>query len=100
VIEHLLKLEHSPVGRPRLRWHDTIARSRRDIEEILEESPSLRGELDDAVANAFASVADITLDGLVRRGEMDRRRRNEILARPYSADQVFGPWLPQEPPRQ
>ena len=45
ILEHLLKLEHSPAGDPRRGWIDTIARERLEIEVLLEDSPSLRGEV-------------------------------------------------------
>src|SRR5882724_9929155 len=45
IIEHLLKLESSPATDPRRGWTDTIARERRDIELLLEDSPSLKGDV-------------------------------------------------------
>ena len=42
VIEHLLKLQASPAAEPARGWRDTIRRTRQQIEEVLEESPSLR----------------------------------------------------------
>ena len=45
VIEHLLKLARSPAEEPRAGWIETIARERAEIERLLEDSPSLRGEL-------------------------------------------------------
>ena len=51
IIEHLLKLEYSPATEPRLGWIETIGRERREIERLLEDSPSLRGELEQALAH-------------------------------------------------
>lgn len=42
VIEHLLKLEHSPDPYPRRKWRISVAKARRHLEEKLEEHPSLR----------------------------------------------------------
>lgn len=100
IIEHLLKLEHSPVTEPREGWLDTVERSRQEAENLLKESPSLRREASEIVASAFEDFARITVDGLIRRGELDKRRRRELLVHPYTADQVLGPWLPGEPAGQ
>jgi len=45
IVEHLMKLEHSPAIDPRGGWMDTINRERLNIEDLLEDSPSLRREL-------------------------------------------------------
>ena len=42
IVEHLLKLEHSPAVDPRRGWMETIDRERVVIEDLLQESPSLR----------------------------------------------------------
>ena len=39
ILEHLLKLEHSPATDPRRGWMETIDRERADIERLLEDSP-------------------------------------------------------------
>jgi hypothetical protein len=36
ILEHLLKLEHSPVPDPRHGWMDTVERERSEIERLLE----------------------------------------------------------------
>ena len=54
IIEHLIKLETSPAADPRPGWIDTIGRERRDIEDLLNDSPSLRVRLRlQSVAVAF-----------------------------------------------
>jgi hypothetical protein len=97
IIEHLLKLEHAPIAEPREGWLDTVERSRQEAENLLKESPSLRREAPDIVASAFDHFARIAVDGLIRRGEIEKGRRHELLAHPYTADQVLGQWLPGEP---
>ena len=37
IIEHLLKLEHSPAVNPRRGWIDTIGRERLNVEDLLQE---------------------------------------------------------------
>eukprot|EP01012_Entosiphon_sulcatum_P066784 TRINITY_DN96179_c0_g1_i1.p2 TRINITY_DN96179_c0_g1~~TRINITY_DN96179_c0_g1_i1.p2 ORF type:complete len:158 (+),score=27.52 TRINITY_DN96179_c0_g1_i1:468-941(+) len=42
VIEHLLKLEHSPDPYPRRKWRASVAKARRHLADKLEDHPSLR----------------------------------------------------------
>lgn len=97
IIEHLLKLEHSRRAEPRDRWEDTVIRSRIAIAGLLEDNPSLRREVPVLLERAFADLAELTVDRLIRRGELEKVRRSEILARPYTEEQVLGDWYPDEP---
>ena len=45
ILEHLIKLEHSPAIDPRAGWMDTISRERLNIEDLLRDSPSLKNQL-------------------------------------------------------
>ena len=85
IIEHLLKLEQSPATEPRPGWIETIGRERREIERLLEDSPSLRGELDRLVALEEPRAASLAAVG----------------ERPaYTAEQILGDWLPEQEPRE
>ena len=97
IIEHLLKLEHSRRSEPREGWEETVRRSRIEIELLLEDNPSLRREVPALVESAFAKFAELTVDRLIHRGEMDQSGREEILARPYTDEQVLGRWLTDAP---
>ena len=44
----------------------------------------------------FDRFAQFPIDELVGRGELDEKLRNEILALPYTAEQVLGHWYPNE----
>ena len=94
IIEHLLKLEHSPRLEPREGWEETVRRSRMEVEFLLEDNPSLRRVVPALTKAAFTRFAEFPVDQLIRRGEIDPRRRDEILALPYSEEQVLGPWVP------
>jgi hypothetical protein len=96
IIEHLLKLEHSTAREPREGWRDTVHRSRREAELLLEDNPSLRPELAHLVDMMFERFAPFPVDELIRRGELDGRRRDAILARGYTAEQVLRDWFPGE----
>src|SRR5947209_1238649 len=42
VLEHLMKLEASPASDPRRGWQDTVFDAQGEIEQLLDDSPSLR----------------------------------------------------------
>jgi hypothetical protein len=52
ILEHLLKLQYSAAIDPRRGWVETIDGERAIVEDLLEESPSLRGELGIAIEQA------------------------------------------------
>lgn len=94
IIEHLLKLELSPSVEPRFGWIETIGRERCDVERLLDDSPSLRGELDRLVALEWPRTAAFVADHLVLRGEADE---GFVCDRPaYTASQVLGGWFPDQ----
>jgi hypothetical protein len=97
IIEHLLKLEHSPANAPRRGWAETVIRERANIEPILDDSPSLRRELADIVSTENARVARLTLRTLELYGEATSEVRSRMLAPCYSEEQVLGDWLPDTP---
>jgi hypothetical protein len=96
IIQHLLKLEHSITREPRNGWIETVERTRGDAELLLEDNPSLRREVPDLIGIVFEKFGRFALNDLVRRGELNKSRQAEILARPYTAEQVLGEWLPGE----
>lgn len=87
ILEHLLKLQYSPAVNPRAGWRATIIRERAMIEGLLDDSPSLRGELPELVATARAAAAELS-----RRGETPKR----LPLPDYSVEQVLGDWFPEE----
>ena len=94
LIQHLLKLEISSASRPRAGWLETVDRERREIELLLDDSPSLRGEVA-AIASAVwpRSVRSVR-HVLAERGEASREGTTEIGATAYTLEQLFGDWLP------
>jgi len=55
IIEHLLKLEFSPAEAPRQKWAGSANDGRRELDELLGDSPSLRGRLDALMVEAWTS---------------------------------------------
>jgi len=98
LIEHLLKLQYSNAPDPRAGWIETVGRERREIELLLEDSPSLRRELGSLVALEWSRTAPFVCDLLVERREMDACDSPDSHAPGYAEDQLLGSWLP-DPPR-
>lgn len=94
IIEHLLKLEHSPASDPRRGWMETIARERAEIELLLDDSPSLKSEITQMIVDSAGRVARLTTRVLRLHGE----DVGSLATPTYSEDQVLGDWLPAETP--
>ena len=70
---------------------ETISRERLNIEYLLEDSPSLRGELGAMIEKLKPRVATASLFGY---GEAVKRLPLPI----YTEDQVLEEWFPEAPP--
>ncbi len=92
VIEHLLKLEHSPATEPRTGWEDTVDRSRDEIAVVLAESPSLRVALPEIVQKASVAAARLAARSMDRHGEQGAA---VLRTTPYTADQILDDWWPE-----
>jgi hypothetical protein len=100
ILEHLLKLEYSPAGRPRNGWIATIGRERLVIEDLLETSPSLRREVPAVVARSLPRTAKLVGRMLQNRREGAPDLAARITAASYTPEQVLGDWFPEsrQPP--
>ena len=92
ILEHLLKLEHSPAEDPRTGWIDTVVRCRDDVSRILDDSPSLWRRLPERWLKEY---------GIARRGATRGSARDGIdttripVDPPYTLEQVLDPdWWP------
>ena len=91
IMEHLLKLEHSPATDPRKGWRASVVEHRARLE--VELTPRLRQILDDERPRIY---------GIARRAaEVALRDHGEPAAAdalpatcPYTLDQITGDWLP------
>jgi hypothetical protein len=97
IIEHLLKLSVSPAEAPRRGWAATVLRTRPEIEDLLDESPSLRPELPALVRQIGPKSAKLVADLLRNEGELTPERRDRLAAIEFTPEQVFGDWLPDDP---
>ncbi|AWK86636.1 DUF29 domain-containing protein [Azospirillum thermophilum] len=66
VIEHLLKLDHSPAAAPRAGWRSSVINHRIEALEQLETSPSLRNRIE--LERAYRNALRLAADGLARDG--------------------------------
>lgn len=94
VIEHLLKLEASPSIAPCAGWKETIIRTRIAIDDVLQDSPSLRPSLDAIIARAHGQRRRLVAALLLLHNELPRVALEQLG---YTADQVLGTWLPADP---
>jgi hypothetical protein len=91
IIEHLLKLEHSPARDPRNLWHDTIAAQRSDLEDDL--TRSLRTRIEAELPKQYGRARAAAARSLRRHGE---NAAADALPEtcPYTLDQIAGESLP------
>jgi hypothetical protein len=70
ILEHLLKLEHSPARDPRNTWRRSVRAQRTELERLLPDNPGLRPRLDELYADAWrfarreAAAALVEEDGV------------------------------------
>jgi hypothetical protein len=91
IIEHLLKLEHSPAAEPRGLWRDTIHAQRADLEDDL--SASLRRRLQSELPKQYARARAAAARSLRRYGESAAADALPTTC-PYTFDQIVGDGLP------
>jgi hypothetical protein len=93
ILEHLLKLEYSSAIDPRIGWRETINRERLIIEDLLQESPSLRSALGAAIDQAKPRALRLAAGSLSDHGETTAIRLPN-----YTEDQILGDWFPGQAP--
>jgi hypothetical protein len=82
LIAHLLKWKHQAVKRSRS-WKNTILTQRIDIDELLEDSPSLRNDLEAKIKRAYEKAK--------LKAEADTGIDKELFpeACPFSSEEIF-----------
>ena len=91
IIEHLLKLEHSPASEPKRGWREAIRTQRADLDEDL--TAMLRPRIEAGLPHFYAKARRDAAAALRDYGEPAAA---DALpqACPYSLDQIIGDWLP------
>ena len=91
VIEHLLKLQHSPAREPRRLWEASVFEHRSRIEFDL--TPRLRQLLQADLARVYGIARRNAAAALSRHSE--HASADSLPAEcPYSLEQILGDWLP------
>jgi hypothetical protein len=93
IIEHLLKLEHSPARGPRELWYDTVGVQRADLEDDL--TASLRARMEAELSKQYERARAAAARGLRRHGEQVAADTLPETC-PYTLDQIIGQWLPTD----
>jgi C4-dicarboxylate-specific signal transduction histidine kinase len=91
VMEHLLKLQHSPAESPRLAWRQTIRTQRSRLLNDL--TPSLNRHVAERLPELYARARHDAEGALRDHGEHDAAGALPETC-PYTLDQVTGDWLP------
>jgi hypothetical protein len=91
IIEHLLKLEHSPTQDPRGGWYDEVLVQRRDLEDEL--TPSLRAKVMGELPKLYERSRRDAAQSLRKHGEQAAADALPATC-PYSFEQITGDWLP------
>jgi Domain of unknown function DUF29 len=91
IIEHLLKLQHSPAQDSRNVWRASVREHRRGLRRDL--TPRLHQILDQALSALYQEIRDDTVAMLRDYGE-DAAADALPTACPYSLDQIIGDWWP------
>lgn len=91
IIEHLLKLQHSPATDPCLGWRAIIRTQRSDLLGDL--TPSLRRDLADGLSDLYLRAWH-DVDASLRDHGENAAADALPAAWPYDLDQITGDWLP------
>ena len=97
IIQHQVKLAHTPAGDPGRGWRRTIRQARAEIERILEDSPSLRREVAGLVKDETARSIELAIKDMEEYDELGRLELPLLRRERYTPDQVLGDWFPPEP---
>jgi hypothetical protein len=91
VMEHLLKLQHSPATDPRNGWRASVREHRSRLE--IELTPRLRDILRQELPRVFRIARKSAAESMRDHGE---NAAADALPEncPYTADQITGDWLP------
>jgi len=95
ILEHFLKLEHSPAIDPRSDWMVSIANARAELEEKL--SAALRQDVEAALPRLYERAKSVARAGLIKYGESNAAVKFPAAC-PYTLDQILADdWYPELP---
>jgi Domain of unknown function DUF29 len=92
IIEHLLKLEHSPAAEPRFGWRESIIDARDVIPDVI--TATLRREVEAVLAKTYQQGRRRAEAALMRLCEREAAQALPAAC-PYTFDQIVGQdWYP------
>jgi hypothetical protein len=95
ILEHFLKLAHSPASDPRGGWRGSIIDARAELDDRL--SPALRQDLAAVLAKLFATARKRVASDLQDHGEQEAAASLPQQC-PYTLDQILEEdWYPERP---
>jgi hypothetical protein len=94
ITEHLMKLLVSPAQEVRRGWVDTVLRARREVEDILDDSPSLRRVVPEILAAEIPRERRLLSQLLALYDEQPLSALDDLV---YTEEQVLGEWFPAAP---
>ena len=96
VLHHLFKLEASPASDPRAGGRRSVRDAREEVEDILQDSPSLRREVAGLVAAQAARAAKMAADDLADHDESSDAIRAQLDKGGFTVEEVLGDWFPEK----
>jgi Domain of unknown function DUF29 len=97
VIEHLLKLQHSPATRAHAGWRSTVRRSRDEIARLLEGNRTLRQTVPAIIGKVAPRTARRVASDLHERGEIDSALMTKLQGGGFTEAEVLEDWFPTGP---
>ena len=95
ILRHLLKLQASPAAEPRAGWGATIREARKEIDNLLRDSPSLRRQVQGLIEDEAGIAAELAMADLSQHAEPAAAVRERIEQGGFTAEQVLGDWFPE-----
>jgi hypothetical protein len=98
IVRDLAKLEFSGATDPRGGWRESVRDGRKQAALVLADSPSLKPQLDQFVAEESVGAAKRAVADLGEFGEVDAATQRALLQTRYTVDQILGDdWFPPDP---
>lgn len=94
IIQHLVKLDHSPAVEPRRGWCKTIRLARLQVEKRLEDNPSLKPELGRIVDEETRRGIESAIADFEEHGELDELDANVLRRAPLRRGTGLGGLVP------
>jgi len=94
ILRHLLKLQFSPASDPRSGWRNSIRDGRKQVDDLLADSPSLRSHLEPILAQETPKARKRAIEDMREWGYIVSDTDAPLRAARYTPEQVLGDWFP------